>query len=293
MTISESFVQGVIQGLTEFLPVSSSGHLALYQYLTGINGESAAAFSLFLHLGTLIAVFIAFWPTISSLIAEAFSMIGDVFRGENIFKDPLPTRRMIYLLFVSLLPLFGTLLVKDRLESVAADNSIIAEGVCFLVTSLLLFLAESCIPGHSKAGTMSYKKALAIGIAQAVAPLPGISRSGSTLSVAMILGLDKNFALNFSFIMGIPAVLGALLLDTGDIISGGLGMPWHVALIGLITSAVFGLFAIKLLRMLVSSGRLKIFSLYTFIIGTAAIIIGVVDLKYGYPVQTFVSALFK
>lgn len=286
-------MQGVIQGLTEFLPVSSSGHLALYQYLTGISSESSSLFSLFLHLGTLVAVFIAFWPTISDLITEAFSMLSDIFRGENIFKDPLPTRRMIYLLFVSLLPLIMTFFIKDWLEGFASDNSIIAEGVCFIITGTLLFLADACIPGYSRAGTMSYRKALAVGFTQAIAPLPGISRSGSTLSVAMILGLDRTFALNFSFIMGIPAVIGAILLDLKDIIGGGLGVEWHIALIGLVTSVIFGLLAIKLLRMLVASNKLRIFSAYTFILGVTVLAIGIIDANFGYPVQSAVAALLK
>jgi len=293
LTVFQSITQGVIQGLTEFLPVSSSGHLALYQYLTGMSSESSSLFSLFLHLGTLIAVFIAFWPTIRALIIEAFSMLGDIFRGENIFRDPLPTRRMIYLLFVSLLPLIMTFFIKDWLEGFSSDNSIIAEGVCFMITGTLLFLADACIPGYSKAGTMNYWKALAVGFTQAIAPLPGISRSGSTLSVAVILGLDRTFALNFSFIMGIPAVMGAVLLDLKDILGGALGIEWQIALIGLITSAIFGLMAIKLLRMLVASSKLRIFSAYTFFLGVIVLAIGVIDINFGYPVQGAVMSLFK
>lgn len=293
MTIWQAIIQGIIQGLTEFLPVSSSGHLALYQYFTGTSSESAALFSLVLHLGTLVAVFAAFRQQIAELIVECFRILGDLFHGGRIFSSPLPRRRMIYLLFVSLLPLFLTLLVKDKMEAVASDNSIVAEGICFLITGTLLFLADSCVPGHIRAGKMSYRSALAIGVTQAIAPLPGISRSGSTLSVGLLLGLDRSFALTFSFLMGIPAVLGALLLDLKDILGGGLGLPAGVVVAGLVTSALFGLLAIRMVRWLVATRHLKWFAFYTFALGIVVLVIGLVDTFFGYPVQSAVSALFS
>jgi undecaprenyl-diphosphatase len=289
----QAIIQGIIQGLTEFLPVSSSGHLALYQYFTKTSGESAALFSLVLHLGTLIAVFVAFWDSISGLIAECFAFLGDCFRKKNPFHDPQPRRRMLFLLAVSLLPLFLTLLVKDRMEAVASDNSIVAEGVCFLITGALLFLADSCVGGHVRAGRMSYRGALAIGVMQAIAPLPGISRSGSTLSIGILLGLERSFAMTFSFLMGIPAVLGALLLDAKEIASGGLGVSAGVVLAGLVTSAVFGLLAIRLVRWLVASRHLKWFSYYTLTLGLIVLVIGLIDTFAGYPVQNAVSALLS
>lgn len=293
MTVLQAVVQGMIQGLTEFLPVSSSGHLALYQYFTGTGGESAALFSLVLHLGTLVAVFAAFWRTIAELIAEFFLSAGELLRGVNIFRDPPPRRRMIYLLVVSLVPLFLTLLVKDKMEAVAADRSVVAEGICFLITGTLLLLGDSCVGGRTRAGGMSYRAALAVGLTQAVAPLPGISRSGSTLSVGLILGLDRSYALTFSFLMGIPAVLGALLLDLKEILGGGLGLPAGVVLAGLVTSALFGLLAIRMVRWLVATRHLRWFAFYTLILGLVVLVVGLIDTFAGYPVQNAVSALLS
>lgn len=292
MTITEAIIQGIIQGLTEFLPVSSSGHLALYQYFTGQSGESGALFSLVLHLGTLLAVIVAFWGTIQPLIVEFFHLLGDLFRGKLSFKRVNPQRKMIFLLIISLLPLFLTLLLKDILRGVAEDNSIIVEGVCFLVTSTMLLMADRC-SGRTTARGMSYRAATAIGLVQAFAPLPGISRSGSTLSAGMMLGLEREFAVNFSFIMGIPAVCAALLLDAKTIIGGGLNLPASVIIIGLVFSVVFGLLAIGMVRWLVASQKLRWFGYYTLVLGIFVLGAGVYDSISGHALQNAVIAMLK
>ena len=207
MSITEAAIQGIIQGLTEFLPVSSSGHLSLYQYFTNQSGEAGAAFSLLLHLGTLIAVLVAFREVIFRLTAEFFHFCKELVTGRADLKHPNEERRTILLLLFSLLPLWGTFLFKDLLHKTASDNDILIEGICFLITGALLLSADRAPKGHRRAKQMTYRSALAIGAVQAVAPLPGISRSGSTLSIALMLGLDVKFAVNFSFLMGIPAIL--------------------------------------------------------------------------------------
>lgn len=292
MTITEAIIQGIIQGLTEFLPVSSSGHLALYQYFTGQSGESGALFSLVLHLGTLIAVFVAFWSTIQELIIEFFHMAGGLFHGKLSFKKVNPQRKMIFLLVISLLPLFLTLLLKDVLRGVAEDNNILVEGICFLVTSAMLLMADRC-NGRTTARGMTYRAATAIGLVQAFAPLPGISRSGSTLSAGMMLGLERGFAVNFSFIMGIPAVCAALLLDAKDIIGGGLNLPASVVLIGLVFSVVFGLLAIGMVRWLVASQKLRWFGYYTLVLGIFVLGAGVYDAISNHALQNVIIAMFK
>ena len=166
MSILSAILQGILQGLTEFLPVSSSGHLSLYQYFTGINSESSVTFSVMLHLGTLLAVIIAFWPTVWQLLKEFFLLFADLFRG-RLFKQPAtPYRRMLYLLILSCVPLLLVLPLQDLITSVSADNDILVEGICFLITSALLFLADRAPRGHRDASTMKGKHALAIGVAQ-------------------------------------------------------------------------------------------------------------------------------
>ena len=293
MTIIEAIIQGIIQGLTEFLPVSSSGHLSVFQYLTGRSGEEAAVFSIVLHLGTLIAVVLAFWPTLWGLLLELFSALGELFRGRLDLRPRSPRRKMLYLLLASVLPLFSVVLLKGFFRRVAADNDIVVEGVCFLITALFLFLADHALPGRKKAASMTYKDALIIGCAQAVAPLPGISRSGATLTTGLLLGLDKSYAVSFSFIMGIPAVLGAVLLDVKDVFSQEFSIGWGALAAGLVCAVLFGLLAIGLVRWLVASNRLSLFAAYTFVLGLLVLFVGVYDQFSGHAIQQWVSgALF-
>lgn len=129
---------------------------------------------------------------------------------------------MIFLLIVSLLPLFFVVFLKDFYESFSTDDGIIVEGLCLIVTGILLTLACQCPDTGKNAASMKYSDALAIGLAQAIAPMPGISRSGSTVAVGMMMGLGKKFAVTFSFIMGIPAVLGAVILEIPEVVENGL-----------------------------------------------------------------------
>lgn len=293
MGIFEAIVQGIIQGLTEFLPVSSSGHLSVFQYFTGLSGESGAFFSIVLHLGTLIAVLIAFFPTIFDLVYGSFRMLGDIFTGRFTFKRMDSNRRMIIMLIVSLLPLFAVFFLKDFYESFSTDNDIVIEGICLIITGIMLFFATRC-PDHGKdAGNMKYSDSLAMGIAQAIAPMPGISRSGSTISIGMLMGLEKEFAVTFSFIMGIPAVLGAVLLEIPEVMDTGLTLPIPVLLAGLITSAVFGLLAIGLVKKLVVSKKFKWFAYYTLAAGVLITAVGIYERFSSNAIQSFIIGLIK
>ena len=285
MTIWDALIQGIVQGLTEFLPVSSSGHLSLVQYFTGNSGETGAMFSILLHLGTLIAVFIAFRKTIWELIVEAFAMLGDIFRGKFSFKTMNPQRRMIWMLLLSLVPLLFFVLIKDVYSSVASDNDIVVEGVCFVVTGVLLLLSDKLGSGKTDMATMRPRDALAMGIAQGIAPLPGISRSGSTVATGLLMGLDRSYAVTFSFIMGVPAVLGANVLELGDALGEPFPLSMSVVLVGVLAAVVFGLLAIKMVQWLIHTDKYKYFGYYTLILGAAAIIIGLVEWKSGHWIQ--------
>ncbi len=291
MTVLEAVLQGIIQGLTEFLPVSSSGHLSIFQYFTGLSGENGAFFSVLLHLGTLFAVVIAFFPTIWDLILEAFSMLGDLFRGRFTLKKMSSRRRMVVMLIVSLIPLVFVVALKDFYESFSTDNDIIVEGVCLLITGVLLTLACRCPAKGKDAATMQYGDAMAVGITQALAPLPGLSRSGSTIAVGMLMGLGKKYAVTFSFIMGIPAVLGAVVLEVPDVLRTGLTLPLHIVIIGFLTSLLFGLLAIALVNRLVVSDKFKIFAYYTLIAGTVVVALGIYEQLSGHALQQAVIAL--
>ncbi len=292
MTIISAIFQGILQGLTEFLPVSSSGHLSLWQYFTGVNSETSVSFSVMLHLGTLLAVIIAFWPTVRQLLREFFLLFADLFRGRLFRQSPTPYRRMLYLLILSCVPLLLVLPLQDFLTSVSADNDILVEGICFLITSTLLFLADRAPRGRLEASTMKGKHALAIGAAQLFATLPGISRSGSTISVGQMCGLERSYAVSYSFILGLPAVLAAGILDLHDAAAGGVDIEWGTALLGMAAALIFGLLAIRLVRYLVKSNKFRIFAVYTLILGSATVILGIVEKVTGNAVQAFVTGLF-
>ena len=277
MTIFDAVMQGIIQGLTEFLPISSDGHLSIYQHFTGNYGESALIFTLMLHLGTLIAVFITYRQTIAQLIAEGFAMIYDLFKGRLFKTRPNNTRKMIYMLIVTTLPLFGFVLIKDFITSFAEDSDIIVEGLCFLFTAVMLFLAAKCIKGRKGPKEMTVKDALIIGVFQGLAILPGVSRSGSTISSGLLLGYSKDYMVTYSFILSIPAILGACVLDIPEIIAAGMVYSWPVIIAGLVSSALVGFVAIKLIRYLVVNDKFIIFSYYTFILGIAVFLIGLAE----------------
>lgn len=287
MTIFDAIFQGIVQGLTEFLPVSSSGHLSLVQHFTGQSGETGAMFSILLHFGTLVAVFIAFFPTIWELIVEFCRMVGDIFTGRFSLKDPSPQRRMIFMLVLALLPLGAAFFIKDFYASFSEDGDIIVEGVCFLITSGLLFLSDRTRKGEKDAAGMLPADALAVGVAQALAPMPGISRSGSTISTGLLMGLSREYAVAFSFILGIPAVLGANIFEIGDALSEGIAVSPLVLFVGMAVSAVVGFFAIKMVKWLVKENQFKIFAWYTLALGALTVGVGVYELISGQPLTLF------
>ncbi len=282
MTVFDAVMQGIIQGLTEFLPISSDGHLSIYQHFTGNYGESALVFTLMLHLGTLIAVFITYRKTIWELIQEGFSMLYDLFHGRLMKIQPNRTRKMIYMLIVTTIPLFGFVLIKDFITSFAEDSDIIVEGVCFLFTALMLFMAAKCVKGRKGAREMTVKDALIIGIFQGLAILPGVSRSGSTISSGLLLGYNKEYMVTYSFILSIPAILGACVLDIPEIVAAGMVYSWPVIIAGLVSSAIVGFIAIRLIRYLVVNDKFIIFSYYTFILGIVVFLIGLAERFLGF-----------
>lgn len=300
MTALNAVIQGILQGLTEFLPVSSSGHLSLFQYFSGQSGTSGIMFSIFLHMGTLLAVFIAFYKTVFELLKEFVSIFRELFKSKlqpaelkPIFTQANPMRRMIFLLVISLIPMIASLFFMDFFEQVSSDNDIIVEGCCFLLTSILLFLADNCVKGHKTAADMKYRDAVVIGTMQAVAPLPGLSRSGSTISAGLMAGLEREFAVAFSFIMGIPPVLGANLMELRNVSEEGSAIPASMVLLGMAAALVFGLLAIGMIKWLVNSEKFRVFAWYTMVLGTLTIAVGVFERLTDHMIQEMILSLLE
>ena len=278
MSIFDAVIQGIIQGLTEFLPVSSSGPLSLYQHFTGNSGEAAGIYSILLHLGTLLAVAIAFWKELFDMIKEFFSMAKEIVSGKFDKNNMTGSRRLIFLFIISLLPLCFFYFISDFYNSLSTDNDIIVEGLCFLLTAGLLIVSGKCVKtGGTTAENMSWKQALGMGIMQGIAPLPGLSRSGSTISTGLILGVSREQAVAFSFIMGVPAVLAANILEVPAAISGEVEINWFAAIIGMAVALLFGIAAIKTVKLLVKNDKFTKFAWYLVPLGLIIVGIGIFE----------------
>ncbi len=282
MTVTDAIIQGIIQGLTEFLPISSDGHLSVYQHFTGNYGENVLVFTLVLHLGTLIAVLVTYRKTIWELISEFFSIVRDFLGGCAARGSSGSARSMVYMLIVTTLPLFGFVVIKNFITSFAEDEDIIAEGLCFMFTGAMLFLSAKCVKGRKNAEDMTVKDGLTIGFFQGLALLPGVSRSGSTISTGLLLGYDKEFMVKFSFILSVPAILGACVLDIPRIMAAGTVYSLPVITAGLISSMIVGFIAIRLIHYLVINDKFIFFSYYTFVLGTIVLLTGLAEKILGF-----------
>ncbi len=268
-------IQAVVQGLTEFLPVSSSGHLSVLQHITGIDGEAAVVLSIVLHMGTLVAVFAAFWDTIWGMIKEFFLTIRDIFTGRFSWKDMNSNRKMMFMVIIATAILVPVYFFEDFFTGRQGDGDIVFEGVAFLFTAMLLFLSDSCSNGKKLGKDMKLKDGITVGLFQCVALFPGVSRSGSTTAAGLFCGLEKQTAITFAFILGIPAILGGGVLELGDALNSDVGLDWIALGIGFVVAAVVGFIAIKLVSWLIKKDRFKIFGVYTLILGLACVSAGI------------------
>lgn len=274
MDLISVIIQAVVQGLTEFLPVSSSGHLSVVQHIFGYEGETALILSIVLHLGTLVAVFAAFWKTIREMIKEFVFTIRDVFTGKFSWRNMNANRRMMFMVIIATLILVPVYLFKDFFTARQGDGDIVFEGVAFLFTAVLLFLSDRCSGGSKDGADMKVTDAVTVGLFQCAALFPGVSRSGSTTAAGLFCGLDKSTAVMFAFILGIPAILGGSVLEIGDALHSDMQIDWLALGIGFVVSAAVGFLAIKLVKWLLDKDRFMIFGVYTLIVGIACVIGG-------------------
>ena len=275
MNIIESIVLGIIQGLTEFLPISSSGHLALAQKMFGMQNAGFFLEAL-LHIGTLVAVFIAFRKLIAGLFKALFTMMGKIFRGKFSLKNAEPCERMLLMLIVSCLPLFVALIFKDKAEML--KDSLWAVGAALIVNSVILFVCDRLPDRKKDDSNMGVGNSLAVGFMQAVAIIPGISRSGSTITAGVASGLDREFAAQYTFILSIPTILAGAAVSFKDAVAENAIIAQDIPayIVGVVVSGVVGFLAIRLLQYILKSKKFIIFSVYSFVVGAAAIIFSIV-----------------
>ena len=275
MSYFESVVLGLVQGLAEFLPISSSGHLALLQQFFGIEEDNVLLFAVLLHVGTLISVFIVYWKDIWELLVELVLTIKDLFTGKGLRLDERPVRKLGVMIIVATIPtgIMGVLF-NDFFNSLY--NSVVPIGVGLIITGFLLVRAERMGDSNRGIKQMNYRNALFIGFVQGVAICPGISRSGSTLFGSLICNLDRKFAVKFVFLISIPSILGSAVMEAPAAIKAGMDMSQlGPVLVGMAVAAVSGLIAIKSMIKIVSSKKLSYFSYYVWIVGLAVVLYGI------------------
>ena len=273
MSLLSSILLGLIQGVAEFLPISSSGHLAIAEHLLGMSGASdiPELFDVLLHLGTLVAVFVAYWDDVRDMVVEFFCGVRDLARGSTPTPVP-PARRMILLIIVGTLPLLIVLPIKDLVEGLADNMYFVAAAL--LVTGCLLFASDRVRKGRKTEKSATMVDVLLVGVAQAIATCPGISRSGTTITAGCFRGFDRKFAVRFSFLLSIPAILGANILSLKDAVEAGIiwaDVP--VYLVGVVVSAVVGYACIRLLKMIADRGKFGAFAYYCWAVGVLTLIL--------------------
>ncbi len=286
MTIIQSILLGIVQGVTEFLPVSSSGHLAILQNIFHVETNDSMLFDIMLHIGTLVAVFVVYHKDIWKMIVEAVLMLKDLFSNFITFVLNMihgtklkykkivhnSYRKFVMLVLVSTIPT-GVLgiLGKDLIS--AAGDTLLIPGICLLMTGVLLLMADCSKEGGKMPKSVTYKNGLIIGAAQGFATLPGISRSGTTITACILCGLDRKFAVKYSFILSIPAILGAAVLEIKDVLAEPIELGQiGIYSVGMIFSAVVGYICIKTMLVVVRNKKFKYFAWYCFAIGIVAII---------------------
>ena len=271
MTYLQAVILGFVQGLTEFLPVSSSGHLALLQHFFGISGDNVLLFTVLLHVGTLISVFFMYWRDLWDLIKEFFITIADLLTGKGLRLDERPIRKLGLLIITASIPtaIIG-FAFNDFFEGLYSN--ILFIGIGFLITGTMLFLSERFGSNSRDLKHMNFRNAIFIGILQGIAIYPGISRSGSTLVGGLTTGLKRDFAVRFAFLISVPAIMGSALLEGKNALEEGIDPSvLGPVLAGMAVAAVSGVIAIKAMIKVVSDKKLKYFSYYVWVLGIAVI----------------------
>lgn len=267
MSLFEGVILGIIQGLTEFLPVSSSGHLAIMQHFFGIDGEKILFFAVLLHLGTLVSLVAVYYKILWNLVIELFATIKDLLTGNGLRLKNNETRKLGIMIILASIPtgIIG-IIFGDILEELY--NSIAAIGISLIITGCFLWLVERMNQRGKNIREMKIKDAFFVGLCQGIAIIPGISRSGATIVGSLFSGLKRETAVTFAFLISVPAILGAAAMEVPAAMAEGLTADIAVpAIAGVIVAAVSGYIAIKTMIRLVSNQKLHIFSYYTWILG--------------------------
>ena len=269
-------INAIVQGLTEFFPVSSSGHLMILQHFFKNAFYDNITLDVMLNIGTMFAIVFFYRKVVFRLIIAAFDVPRSIFTK----KEPkdIYYKRFLLLLVVSSAPLIISVFLRKHYTNIIKTGNMLNLGVSFILTSVLLFMSRKRVSGGKSAMDMTYADALLIGLLQAVvAPIPGISRSGLTIAVGLLLGLSLKYCVMYSFLIGIPASVGAGILGFADVFLQFNSSDWWIFLLGIIVSAIIGYLCIKILERIILKNKFYMFSYYTFTLALLTIGIGIYE----------------
>ncbi len=273
MSVANAILLGLVQGITEFLPVSSSGHLSILNNLFGLttaeNGH--VFFDVLLHLGTLIAILVVYWQDV---VAMARETLGALNLGPEAGAHPAhrPGARLFVMIVIATLPLLLVLPIRNLVETLYSNSIFI--GVALVLTGCMLYVGDRMLPGKKGVGGMTILDALIIGLCQCAAVIPGISRAGTTITAGIATGLRRDFAVKFSFLMSVPAVLGANLIHLFGALREGVDLSdFPVYLIGMAAAMISGILAIEVLKAVAKRGKFGGFAYYCWVAGALSIIL--------------------
>ncbi|MGN1322080.1 MAG: undecaprenyl-diphosphatase UppP [Methanosphaera sp.] len=274
LDIISAIILGAVQGISEFLPISSSGHLVIVPHLLGV--ETGLAFDVILHVGTLVAIFTFFWKDIINIIKGFIVSIINLTEGFDKFKDGLrrvPEERFAWLILIATIPtgIIG-LLFNNAVETIFRGTVFV--GLFLIITGIILYYSERHSSGNITEKDMSFKQAITIGICQGLAVLPGISRSGATIASGLCLGLNREYAARYSFLLSVPAVVGAAVFKVKDLAT--IDATTTVLVAGFLSSVIFGYLSIKLLMKMIEGWSLDIFAYYCWIVGILTFVLSIV-----------------
>ena len=276
MTVWNAIILGLVQGVAEFLPISSSGHLSiinnLFHMSTTENGH--LFFDVLLHLATFVSILIVYWKDIVQMFYEviSFANLGPL-AGQK--RERYPAARLFVMIVVGTLPLLIILPINDQLETLYYKNIFV--GIALILTGCILFVSDRMTPGKKTERSMSLLDAVLIGLCQCVATIPGLSRSGTTITAGIATGLRRDFAVKFSFLLSLPAVLGANILSFVDAVQTGI--DWRSVpayLVGMAVALVAGVGSINLLKYISVKGKFGGFAYYCWVMGVLGIILSII-----------------
>ncbi len=277
LNIVSAVLFGIMQGIAEFLPISSSGHLAILHSFFNIGFDSTLTFDVMLHLGTLIAVVIVYFRDLCALIPAAFSLLGKVFRKKWKLADYTSDERLVLFLVIACLPLIAAAFINDYVEILSSYTKVV--GGILIVNGLVLFVSDRIGKGGKNVEKTTPLNAFLVGLCQMCAILPGLSRSGSTITGGLLQGFDRDYAVKFSFLLSIPAIVGANIFVLPDMLDEIAAAPAPSelllpALVGIVSAVLAGIAAMKLLVYISKHSNFRLFGYYCIAVGLLTVIFG-------------------